>query len=107
MGIVECGFEGTDQFNRGKQLKSYKFFVVKNGVLISQKASTYYSDPIPTHFSIPLRRETFAQEYGGAVCCGILLAMKIKFESREVVNRIASENGSLKQVLSIGCNPKK
>ncbi|MBF0099867.1 MAG: hypothetical protein HQK77_03075 [Desulfobacterales bacterium] len=68
-----------DLLDRAKQLKTYKFFTVENHVLVHCEAQTYYSDPIPTAFTIPLKRKTYIEDEGGVYRCGILLGLKVKF----------------------------
>lgn len=71
-----------DLIARASQLKSYKFFVVENHVLKSEEAESYYTNPIPVAYTIPLRRRTYIPEEGGVFRCGILLGLKVRFESQ-------------------------
>lgn len=74
-----------DLMKRSAQLKSYKFFVVENHVLKDQEGDSFYSNPIPVEFDVPLRRRTYIPEEGGVYRCGVVLALNVRFSSVDTV----------------------
>jgi len=71
-----------DLLNRARELKTNKFFVVENHNLKLKKAYSFYTNPIPIEFNIPLRREKFIPEYEGSQRCSIVFGLKVKFSSK-------------------------
>jgi len=68
---------------RARELKTYKFFVVENHNLKYKQAYSFYTNPIPIEFNIPLRRKKyFGESLEGYHRCNVVFGLKVKFSSK-------------------------
>jgi len=95
--MVKQAYE--DLYKRATTLTSYKFFVVKGNTLKKAEAKTYYTEPKPIYYNIPIRRKTFIPDESGVFRCSVLLGLKVKFLAKDAGNNHDS-NDNKKRIMN-------
>jgi len=57
--------------------------IAKNSKIEHIKAESYYSEPVPISYNIPIVKKKFISSYGGTHRCSVVLAIKVKYQYKE------------------------
>ena len=70
---------------RAEALLYHKVYYIDNGILVGTDGKSFYNDPIPTEFSLPTYLQV--RESDELDRCGIVLGLKVKFNSKIPLSR--------------------